>query len=398
VTYVPRTEIEQKLVDAATRPSLGPVIVQARRGAGKSSILRQVASRAAAAGRRPVTIDLERICTSAVDFARRFAASIDAALGASGSQAREIRRTLAAELERRKPDPALLLDQALAYAEAMPVDPPLTLLLDELGEMSRLSRHEGLRDAVAIVARRLATSGVSTVASVSPASRPGPLLEALRDACGGELQVLPLPPFDEREMATFLKGSPAAPAAPAANEDLEPWMRATAGHPLYAEILARRVASGAGLLEALRTEMSCPGGLLHQECRFDYHLLVERSRGHSVVRNILQILSREEGLNLSSIAHHLRIQLPTALDYLSWLLEVGLIRRDGAGYVLADPVLRLWVTLNGPEPADLLEQSVLLLESPRRVPLPPSRPRGPRPSRRRVVQHRRAPDSLIEID
>jgi hypothetical protein len=125
--------------------------------------------------------------------------------------------------------------------------------------------------------------------------------------------------------------------------------------------------------------MTPPDGGLHQECRFDYHLLVERSRGHSVVRTILALLSSREGAQLTGIAKQLRIQLPTALDYLSWLLEVGLIRRDGPGYVFADPVLRLWVRLNGPEPIDLLEEVVRFLDTPRVDPLPPARPRGRRP-------------------
>src|SRR5262245_43111778 len=126
MAYVPRVAIEQMLVDGASLSPSRPCIIQARRGAGKSSLLRQVASRVASAGRRPATIDIERICTSAADFARHFATAIDAAVideavtgtpvtapaargqsSAASYRAREIHRQIAAELERRKPDPAV---------------------------------------------------------------------------------------------------------------------------------------------------------------------------------------------------------------------------------------------------------------------------------------------------
>jgi len=163
------------------------------------------------------------------------------------------------------------------------------------------------------------------------------------------------------------------------------WMKATGGRPLYAEILARLVARGEDLASALDRAMRPPAGALHQECRFDYHLLVERSRGHAAVRTILDLLARRPGLNLTGIAHHLRIAPPTALDYLSWLLEVELIRRDGPGYICDDPLLRLWVILNGPQPVDPREAIDRFLEEPLATPAPAPAPRGRRPGSRPAV-------------
>ncbi len=186
-----------------------------------------------------------------------------------------------------------------------------------------------------------------------------------------------------------------------ADRSLDLWMTATAGRPLYVEILARRVETGEDIGSALAAEMTPPLGAMHQECRFDYHLLVERSRGHAAVRAILRILSREEGATLSRVAEGLGVALPTALDYLSWLMEVGLIGRDGPGYVVSDPLLALWVRLNGPEAPDLLKEVAAFLRRPRRVPRPPARPRGrrpgsapPAPARQRLY----VPELRIEID
>ena len=101
------------------------------------------------------------------------------------------------------------------------------------------------------------------------------------------------------------------------------------------------------------------------------------------------------------MAQYLKVALPTALDYLAWLLEVGLIRRDGQGYVVADPLLGLWVRLNGPEPVDCLEEVAAFLQKPRVAPRPPTRPRGRRPGTRvpiRPTVRPYVPDLRIEID
>jgi regulatory ArsR family protein len=407
MTYIPRQEIEQQILDAAAGSSPSIQILQAPRGAGKSSLLRQVASRLAALGALPVLIDIERICTSPADFARYFPGAIGTLLASRGidsSRLQAIRRRLEDESGRRRPDPALLLQEALEYpdAAARASAAPLVLLLDEFAEATRLGRHAGLRDAPGMVARSLGSqASARIVATVSPASRPASLLRLMEEGAAGAMTVVNLPPMTHGEMATLIRAS-GCPLREDSDE-LESWMRATGGRPLYAEILARRVATGCDLTSALAFEMTPPAGALYQECRFDYHLLVERSRGHSVVRTILALLCRQEGMNLSGIARHLRIQLPTALDYLSWLLEVGLIRRDDTGYVYTDPLLRLWVRLNGPEPADLLEEVVALLQTPRAAPRPPSRPRGRRPGHARsgsssmkASSQRR--DLLMEID
>jgi len=78
--YIPRQDLERRLVDAATEPSPRLCIVTAPRGAGKSALLRQTASRLAARGRVPVLIDFERIGTSPADFACHFPRAIRAAL------------------------------------------------------------------------------------------------------------------------------------------------------------------------------------------------------------------------------------------------------------------------------------------------------------------------------
>jgi hypothetical protein len=414
VSHVPRVAVEAELLDGARSGTARLQVLEAPRGAGKSSLLARLASRLAAHQTIAAVIDLEPLCTTPADFAMGFTspvlraaeAVVDPSLLARSAR---IMASLKEEAARRRPDPVRLLDLALDYPRSVAEEAgrPLALLLDEVAEIAKLSRHSGLRDCLRIVAGRLADSSFCVVAAVSPASRPGPFLDLLMRESGGQVRRLRLPPLDDGEMSALLsmRGCPVIPPGPegraGAAGRLALWMKATNGHPLYVEILARRAAAGEDLALALASELTPPLGALHQECRFDYHLLVERSRGHAAVRAILQLLAREDDATLSRVAQHLKVALPTALDYLAWLLEVGLIRRDGQGYVVADPLLGLWVRLNGPEPVDRLEEVAAFLMKPRVAPRPPARPRGRRPGTRVAI--RRAvrpyvPDLRIEID
>ena len=51
-------------------------------------------------------------------------------------------------------------------------------------------------------------------------------------------------------------------------------------------------------------------------------------------------------IDLTGIATRLRRSAGSTLDYLRWLIEVDLIRREGRRYRFADPILRLHVLLH----------------------------------------------------
>ncbi len=414
-----RTLLEEELLAAALDDTPPVQVVEAPRGAGKSTLLRAMQRRLAAAGSRCALVEMDRLCAGPVSVARHLPPIVARALAPSGDgsmpsepPARDLLHAIETERARRKPNPSLLLDLAMSYpgAAADEAGERLILLVDDLGEAGCLSRHAGLKQWPSILGRRLAGSAhLAIVATAGPASRPAPLIDeigARAAEAGRGLMRVALPPLDALEIAALLDRFGVAPAGTGDGIDL--WLKATHGHPAYLEILARRVATGSDLPGALAAELSPPYGALHQECRFDYHHLVERSRGHAAVRSILQLLASEEGANLSRVARHLGISLPTAIDYLSWLLEVGLIQREGRGYLFADPLLRLWITLNGPEPPDLAPEVRRFLAGARQTaaapavtnrPSPPAP--APRPAAAAVIpeMHRSDPsERLMEID
>jgi hypothetical protein len=403
-----RHSLRGRIVDSALDTN-AIRIVTGPRGIGKTTILLNVRDDLAIRGVPAALLDLERTCTTPTDFAQRFLTGItQQAAGddaAPGPLTAGIIESFERELERRKPDPVFLIESALSYPRGLAEDTGrrLVLLIDEIGELCRLAHHPGLRDGLRLIAGRMAgATGVAVIATASPASRPGPLLEAVREVAGDRLVVEPLPSMNREELAVELAGAGCPVRDPS---ELERWQVATGGHPAYVRILARRVSMGADLAGALIEEMAPPLGALFQECRFDYHLLIERSRGHGVVKSILDLLAHGDSLNLVRIARHLRIAPPTALDYLAWLLEVGLIRKEGRSYVVRDPLLELWIRLNGHEPVDPQEEIRRFLEQPHREPAPPAPPRGRRPgatARPAPVPPPRVPepahDALMEID
>jgi len=178
------------------------------------------------------------------------------------------------------------------------------------------------------------------MASVSPHGRPRPLLEALGSHLGEKLTVIEIPSIDPGALAD-LAGADSGP-----DWSTERLAALTGGRLLTCGIIARRLARGSSLRGALLADMADPGGPLALELRFDYHLLIERTRGHAASRAILNILAREDGLDLTGISRRLRRSAGSTLDYLKWLLEVELLQRRGRRYHFADPLLRLHVLLH----------------------------------------------------
>ncbi|MGH9867858.1 MAG: AAA family ATPase [Candidatus Polarisedimenticolia bacterium] len=371
--------IEQRILDrldgAVPSGSLPLVFVTGPRGSGRSRLLGRLAGRLAARGVLPVPLDVERVGASPQEFACAMRDGLARAVALAGrpplphdGEPGRLQAALEALLAGERVDACRLLEVALAlpHAVAQHITKPIALVLDELGELLPLSRHAGLRGLEDLLARSFAAGRrVGLIASVSPASRAGSLLRRCEAAAAGggrPFESIPLPPWSRDEVAAFFLSRAGHPLT----GELDLWMRATGGHPLHVEVLLRRFLEGpASLVETLAAEMTPPAGALHLECRFDYHLLVERSRGHAAVRTVLHLIACNEHVTLTDVARHVRTALPTAMDYLSWMMEVGLIRRDGRWYRMADPLLGLWVRLNGPDtPAPLEEAARFLGASP----------------------------------
>lgn len=347
-----RADLEARILapllsrDAATA-SLPLLLVQAPRGYGKSGILDRIDSRLREAGHRVVRCDMDAAGTAA-DLARGFPVVVaDALLGADARIAAEthpraaaVASAIDAAIAMRPIEPTRLLDLTFSFPQALAEDTGrhVLLIIDAIGEVMRVTHHAETREAIAVLARRLAVSHrLALLASLSPASRAGAfadLLAAEALSAGRALRILDVPPLAEADLPHGIEAGVRAGL-----------LAVTGGRPLHVEHLLARLRAGASLQKAILEAMTPPSGLLWQECHFDYHHLVQRCRGDAAVRSVLMLLAATEGRTLTEIARHLRIAPPTALDYLRWMHEVALIRRRDKIYVLADPLLRIWILL-----------------------------------------------------
>ena len=323
------------------------LLVQAPRGYGKSGILDRIDARLRESGRRVVRCDMDAAGTAA-DLARGFPVVVaDALLGAGARVAPEthpraaaVASAIDAAIAMRPIEPTRLLDLTFSFPQALAEDTGglVLLIIDAIGEVMRVTHHAETREAIGVMARRLAISDrLALLASLSPASRAGAFTELLAAealSAGRVLHILDIPPLAEGDLPHSIDAGVRAGL-----------LAVTAGRPLHVEHLLARLRAGASLQEAILETMTPPSGLLWQECHFDYHHLVDRCRGDAAVRSVLMLLAATEGRTLTEIARHLRIAPPTALDYLRWMHEVALIRRRDKIYILADPLLRIWILL-----------------------------------------------------
>ena len=222
---------------------------------------------------------------------------------------------------------------------------PATFLLDEVLELRTFESFPGLRSVLRDLLLALGRSSNRFVLTTRYVARAHRLL---RDA-SAQFEVIHLLPLSPVEVTTALSthGFPTA----ADLDELGRAVHALAdGRPLYVRTLADAMLAmaqreGADPVSALVAQMAV-GAPLSTMCRFCYELRLHRARGYGALKAILQILSEEEPLTLTSIAHRLYRTPGSTKDYLSWLEDVDLVTAHQKRYSFSDPLLRLWVRLH----------------------------------------------------
>jgi hypothetical protein len=365
-----RADLLSRVVASALQGSPRAVVLSAPRGHGKGRLLDDAAAALQSAGLLVARIDLGRAVTNPDEVACSLAAALLLAAsegaplmaipGPSGlpspsaafralatadvlrdlPRSSEIVESLGAEISRRRGDGRRVVSLALDLAAALVVDldRPVAIAARRLDEIGRLVHFPGLHDAPELFARFLSRAGsVRLIGGTSPGGRPRPLLDALSKSMGGDMTVLGIPSPGLEEIAASAK----CPV-----EEARGLLAITGGRSLTLGVLSARMRAGLPLEEALGREFSPEEGRLVLELRFDYHQLLERTRGYAASRAILNILAREEGLDLTGIARRLRRSVGSTLDYLRWLAEVALLRREGRRYLFVDPLLRLHILIH----------------------------------------------------
>ena len=220
----------------------------------------------------------------------------------------------------------------------------VTFLLDEALEIRTFESFPGLRGVLREFWQTLSDSPNRFVLTTRFATR---TLRLFRDA-PERFEFVHVPPLTPREVATTLAGLEIGDTHDERLELARVIHALTDGRPLYLRLLAEATATmGAGdPVSALSAQMAT-GAPLSMACRFCYELRLHRARGYGALKAILQVLSREEPLTLTEIAHRVGRTPGSTKDYLSWLEDVDLLSVQQKRYSFLDPVLRLWVRLHG---------------------------------------------------
>lgn len=343
-------QIVSSLIAAGHASSSCPLfLIESTRGHRKGAFLDRIDARLRSAA-RPVARCSMNGAGTAADLARSLPRLFEDALGvpvtsATHPRAAAVAEAIEASLAVRPIEPARLLDLTFSFPQALAQDAGRTLflLVDEIGEVMRIT-HAETKEAIAVIASRLAGSDrIALVGTLSAASRAGLFSGRLAGearSAGRGLRVVTLPAMSDADLPRSLDAAVRAGL-----------LAVTAGRPAHAERLLPRLLSGIPLDQAILEEMTPHTGILWHQCRFDYNDLVHRCRGDAAVRSVLTLLAETEGRTLTEIARHLRIAPPTALDYLRWMHEVDLIRRSDKVYRLTDPLMRIWILLrSAPSP------------------------------------------------
>ena len=339
-----RPSVERRILSLLDAPASRVPVLLGGCGSGRTSLLTVIHRHVG--DYRCQYIDMERAATTPERFHRALCldspfVAPDVGL-AAGSPRAALEATLAFLTGARAPDGG-----------------PATFLIDEVLEFRTFESFPGLRHVMRDVLAGIGACANHFVLSTRYVAR---ALRWLRDA-GPRMEVLQIPPLDMAEIRE------AVVAAHWPDDEVDDTARTihalTDGHPAHAQVLLQTLAGSrrpdeADPVAALAALLE-PDGALARRLLWSYELRLHRARGYGALKGILDILSEEEPLTLTEIAHRLQRTPGSTKDYLSWLEDVDLVQVARKRYSFADPLLRLWVRLHcrpSPPPEDEIAREV----------------------------------------
>ena len=329
------TPLDARLADAlAATPPRIPV-VPGWCGSGRTDALLRLQSRLGAD--RCQYVDVERVATTPERFFEALVAPTP------------FRMPGHSELGAKVTSPRAGFDAVLVFlAGAQTADGlPATFLLDEAFELRTFESFPGLRDTIPELLAAVADSPNRFVLTTRFATRARRLVRS----APGRLVIL-----------EGLGVSPAVITGLLASEGLAEHETdglsttavvhaLTQGHAGYVREMLTALSQMArdGIVDPVGAFASLLSrrGRLSASCRFCYELRLHRARGYGALKAILDVLAQEQPLTLTAIAKRLGRTPGSTKDYLSWLEDVDLVQVYNKRYSFGDPVLRLWVKLNG---------------------------------------------------
>lgn len=256
--------------------------------------------------------------------------------------------------------PRVAFDESMAFLAGARTrtGEPATFLLDEVLELRTFESFPGLRNVLADFALGLEGSRNRFILSTRFAVRAKKLLAA----SPSRVRVLRVEHLDTAEIRQHLLGEYRGVTTAEAAADVAGVVHAlTDGRPVHvhAVLNALRAMAAEGACDpiAALAAVLVPGARLDAYCRFTYELRLHRARGYGALKAILAFLADQEPLTLTDISRRMQRTPGSTKDYLTWLEDIDLLQCERKRYRFVDPLLRVWVRLNG-QPAPCGEEDV----------------------------------------
>ena len=328
----------------ASDPAAIPVVIGPG-GSGRTRTLLALRDRLGTANAQYV--DVERVATTPERFLRSLIAHSPFA-------------TPTGELPPPPQSPRAAFDEAVKFLAGAHTREgrPATFLIDEVLELRTFESFPGLRTVLADFAKGIENSRNRFVFSTRFAKR----AERLLASGSPRLRPIHVEPLSPEALLAMLMDEYRGLALGNDATDVAGTVYAlTDGRPLYvhAVLNALKAMSSEGACDPISAlaAVLMPGTRLDAECRFAYELRLHRARGYGALKGILAFLAEQEPLTLTEVARRMQRTPGSTKDYLTWLEDVDLLRCDRKRYRFADPLLRVWVRLNG-DPQPCTEEDV----------------------------------------
>lgn len=328
--------LEARLLEAIGDAGSAASLVAGPCGSGRTALLLRLRERVGPG--RCQYVDVQRVATTPERFHRALVSASPFALDGVA-------------LERAPASPRAAFDAALQFLQAAhaPGGAPAVFLLDEALEIRTFESFPGLRGAMADLVAAIADSPNRFVMTTQFRAR----ARRLASTAPGRLDVRDMPDLAVSEVQGLMaEALPGLRAGGRTDDDVAAAVGAlAAGLVGYAQMLVTemRPAGPSGIADPVSAlaALLAPGGRLDAACRYCYEFRLHRARGYGALKAILDVLAQEEPLTLTAVARRLQRTPGSTKDYLSWLEDVDLVQVSRKHYRFTDPLLRLWVRLNG---------------------------------------------------
>ena len=121
----------------------------------------------------------------------------------------------------------------------------------------------------------------------------------------------------------------------------------TAGHPYYIYSVCKRIESmdlsDEKIVEAFVIEALTPAGRIYNLCQYVMENSIHRARGFSLLKSVLKIVAKEEGLRIGDVSRRINRSAGVTRNLIDRLKDVDLIDEKNGDLFIADPVLRYWM-------------------------------------------------------